>query len=93
MPVRSMLNESYFYALLFINIYEHYFIAGSKHIRTKFPTVKKKEKWAEDVLIDGRYEPVQIIQVLEVLSAIKNASTDDLAEQIYQNTIKLFFAK
>lgn len=66
---------------------------GSKHIKTKFPTVKKKEKWSEDVLIDGRYEPAQIIQVLEVLSAIKNESIETLSAQIYENTQKLFFSK
>lgn len=69
-----------------------YFISGSKYIKTKFPAVKKKEKWTEDTLVDGRYEPVQIVQVLEVLSAIKNEDPDSLASQIYENTIKLFFS-
>lgn len=55
--------------------------------------VKKKEKWAADVIIDGRYEPVQIIQVLEVLSAIKNESVESLASKIHENTMQLFFSK
>lgn len=35
--------------------------AGSKFIETKFPTVKKKEKWTKESLIDGRNEPCQIV--------------------------------
>lgn len=35
--------------------------AGSKLVQTKFPTVKKKEKWTKDSLIDGRNEPCQIV--------------------------------
>lgn len=34
--------------------------AGEKYIKTKFPTIKKKEKWTEETLIDGRNEPCQI---------------------------------
>lgn len=35
--------------------------AGAKRVETKFPTVKKKEKWSKDALIDGRNEPCQIV--------------------------------
>jgi len=65
--------------------------AGSKLVKTQFPTVKKKEKWAIDTLIDGRNEPCQIKQVLEVISGIKDESIQKLAEIYYQNTIDLFF--
>lgn len=34
--------------------------AGHKHVATRFPTVKKKEKWTSETLIDGRCEPCQI---------------------------------
>lgn len=34
--------------------------ASHKHVTTKFPTVKKKEKWTAETLIDGRCEPCQI---------------------------------
>lgn len=64
---------------------------GSKHIKTTFPTTKKKDKWTADTLIDGRYEPAQIIQVLEVISAVKEQSIDTLAAQYHENTMKLFF--
>lgn len=53
---------------------------------------KKKENWSTDTLIDGRYEPAQIIQVLEVIAGCKNQNIDEIAEQYYQNTIKLFFS-
>lgn len=35
--------------------------AGAKFVKTKFPTVKRKEKWTADQLIDGRCEPSQIL--------------------------------
>lgn len=66
--------------------------AGAKLYRTQFPVVKKKEKWTADSLIDGRYEPAQIVQVLEVLAAIRQTEATDLANQIYKNTNDLFFA-
>lgn len=66
--------------------------AGAKLYRTQFPVVKKKEKWTADSLIDGRYEPAQIVQVLEVLAAIRQTEAADLANQIYKNTNDLFFA-
>lgn len=64
--------------------------AGHKHVKTKFDTVKKKEKWLETHMIGGRCEPSQIIQVLEVLAGIKNRPIEELSEIYYQNTIKLF---
>lgn len=35
--------------------------AGNKFVKTKFPNVKKKEKWTAETLIDGRCEPCQIV--------------------------------
>lgn len=67
--------------------------AGSKFIKTKFPSVKKKEKWDKDMLIAGRCEPVMITQVLEVLAGIKSKPLEQLAEQYYQNTVEVFFPK
>ncbi|XP_063696946.1 deoxyribonuclease TATDN1 [Culicoides brevitarsis] len=64
--------------------------AGSKHVKTKFDAVKKKEKWLETHMIAGRCEPAQIIQVLEVLSGVKNIPVEELSEIYYQNTLKLF---
>jgi TatD DNase family protein len=35
--------------------------ASYKHLKTKFPTVKKKEKWQKDSMIAGRCEPAMIM--------------------------------
>ncbi|XP_053689482.1 deoxyribonuclease TATDN1 [Sabethes cyaneus] len=67
--------------------------AGSKYVQTKFPSVKKKEKWEEGLLIAGRCEPAMIVQVLEVLSGVKNKPRESLAEMYYNNTEKVFFPK
>ncbi|XP_053674888.1 deoxyribonuclease TATDN1 [Anopheles nili] len=67
--------------------------AGAKHVKSKYPTVKKKEKWEPSSLIAGRCEPVMISQVLEVLSGIKGKPIDQLADQYYKNTLKMFFPK
>lgn len=67
--------------------------ASSKHVKTTFPTVKKKEKWTENSLIDGRCEPLQIIQVLEVIASIRDENAEKLADVIYDNSLKLFFSK
>lgn len=41
--------------------------AGSKHIKTKFPTKNKK---TEGFLLKGRNEPCKIVEVLEVTSVV-----------------------
>ncbi|KAH9419572.1 deoxyribonuclease TATDN1 [Dermatophagoides pteronyssinus] len=65
--------------------------AGYKFIRTKFESTKK-EKWKADKLIKGRNEPCTIIQVLEVIAAIKEMDEQKLADQLYANTINVFFS-
>lgn len=65
--------------------------AGFKMIQTRFPVVKKKEKWTETTLIDSRNEPCQIIQILEVIAAVKEEPIDELADCFYNNTMNLFF--
>lgn len=67
--------------------------ASHKHVTTKFPTVKRKEKWTAETLIDGRNEPCQIGQVLEVIACIKQEPKEKLAEIYYQNTLDLFFSQ
>ncbi|KAA0194654.1 hypothetical protein FBUS_11624 [Fasciolopsis buskii] len=41
-------------------------------------------------MMKGRNEPANIIQVLEVVAAIKQIDPDLLANQVYQNTLALF---
>lgn len=38
--------------------------AGSKLFQTQFPSVKKKQKWTKEQLIDGRNESCQIRYIL-----------------------------
>lgn len=64
--------------------------AGYKYIKTTFPTVKK-EKWLDGKMVKGRNEPVNIIQVLEIVAAIKNEDKEKLCKTLYENTCKLFF--
>ena len=65
--------------------------AGSKHLSPPAWESKKKEKWVEGCLVKDRCEPCQITQVLDVMAAVRNEDPDELAEAMYQNTIKLFF--
>ncbi|KAH7642073.1 deoxyribonuclease TATDN1 [Dermatophagoides farinae] len=62
-----------------------------KFIQTKFESVKK-EKWTAKKMVKGRNEPCTIIQVLEVIAAIKEMDEQELADQLYANTIKVFFS-
>ncbi|CAG5015149.1 unnamed protein product [Parnassius apollo] len=65
---------------------------GYVHVVTKYPSVKK-EKYSINSgnQVKGRNEPANIVQVLEILAAVRNENIDDLAEAIYNNTSKLFF--
>ncbi|KAF0300625.1 putative deoxyribonuclease TATDN1 [Amphibalanus amphitrite] len=67
--------------------------AGSAHLR---PTPAdaaplKKERWQPDRPVKGRNEPANITQVLDVLAGVREEDADALAEQVYANTMRLFF--
>ncbi|XP_017778940.1 PREDICTED: putative deoxyribonuclease TATDN1 [Nicrophorus vespilloides] len=51
----------------------------------------KKEKWREDAMVKSRNEPANITQVLNVIAAVKKVDSQELADQILENTNKLFF--
>lgn len=63
--------------------------ASYKYIKSIF----KKSKDATDpsLQVKGRNEPMNLVQVLEVLAAIREENIDSLAEQVYNNTQSLFF--
>lgn len=63
--------------------------AGFKHLRTTFPTTKK-EKFSLGTLVKDRNEPCALVQVLEVLAAVRGVGQDELAQQIWANTQRLF---
>ncbi|XP_011691122.1 PREDICTED: putative deoxyribonuclease TATDN1 [Wasmannia auropunctata] len=64
--------------------------ASANDVITHFPSVKK-EKWQADQMVKGRNEPCTIVQILEVLARIRDEEEEYLCNQIYKNTMKLFF--
>lgn len=65
--------------------------ASYKYVKTHFE--KTKNASDTNLPIKNRNEPMNLIQVLEVLSALRGEDVDNLAEQIFHNTNKLFFNK
>lgn len=65
--------------------------ASYQYVQTKFAS-RKKEKHDLQSLVKGRNEPCNLIQILEVLAAIKKIDMEQLGDQIYANTQSLFFA-
>ncbi|KAL2730049.1 putative deoxyribonuclease TATDN1 [Vespula maculifrons] len=64
--------------------------ASAKDVITHFPAVKK-EKWQPNRMVKGRNEPCTIVQILEVLARIRDEEEEYLCNQIYKNTMKVFF--
>ena len=55
----------------------------------KYPVAKKPEKKVEGMMVKGRNAPCEMENVARVYAGITNNSLDDVAEVVYQNTIKL----
>ena len=61
--------------------------AGYRHIETHFPTKKKFERGC---LLDGICEPCMLVQVLEVVAALRAVGTDVVAGHVEANALNLF---
>ena len=66
--------------------------ASYKYIKTNFEQVTNKKNHSMKKCVKGRSEPAHIIQVLEVISSIKNIDINQLSNTIYKNTINVFFS-
>ncbi|CAM9707630.1 unnamed protein product [Discosporangium mesarthrocarpum] len=64
--------------------------ASSKLVKTAFPA-RKKERFEEGVCVKGRQEPCHMVQLLEVVAAVREESEADLGKQVLENTNRLFF--
>ncbi|XP_046674379.1 putative deoxyribonuclease TATDN1 [Homalodisca vitripennis] len=64
--------------------------SGARYVTTTLPSVKK-EKWSPDCLVKSRNEPANIIQVLEVVAAVRNENPETLSAIVLSNTLDLFF--
>ncbi|GLD96333.1 hypothetical protein PINS_up005016 [Pythium insidiosum] len=64
--------------------------AGFSHVKTTWPT-KKAEKHDDNAMVKSRNEPCTLIQVLEVVSAVRGADPVELGSQVHENTINVFF--
>jgi TatD DNase family protein len=63
--------------------------ASKPHVKTEFPS-KKKEKYERGWMVKDRSEPCNMVQVLEVVAAVRGVDPVDLANTVYDNTMNLF---
>jgi Tat protein secretion system quality control protein TatD with DNase activity len=63
--------------------------AGSQYVQTTWEKkVDKKFEWGK--MVKGRNEPCQIVQVAEVIAAVKQLPLEEVAQACYQNSLQLY---
>jgi TatD DNase family protein len=63
--------------------------AGFGFMQTKFEK-KNDKKFELGKMVKGRNEPCQIVQVAEIIAAVKGKSVDEVAHACYQNSMRLY---
>ena len=67
--------------------------ASAPHVQTKFPR-KAKDKYDPEstdfFVVRDRNEPCTIVQVVEVIAALKGLTTQEVAQISYENTMRMF---
>ena len=68
--------------------------AGAKYVKTAFAKVaKEKYKLQADKMNKDRNEPCTMVQVLEVVAAVKGVSEEELMARAWENSCKVFGIK
>lgn len=65
--------------------------AGFRHVKSVFD--KCKDAKNPKLAVKNRNEPMNLIQVMEVVAAVRDENIDQLSERIFENTNRLFFNK
>ncbi|KAK6908928.1 hypothetical protein I203_102934 [Kwoniella mangroviensis CBS 8507] len=53
--------------------------------------VNKPDKWKDGMGVKGRQEPADIVIIANIVSKIMDIPLEQLSQQVWQNTIKLFY--
>ena len=79
--------------------YLHFFVrcdirtnhASHKYLtEADLPVQHSNKKFVKGEQVKFRTEPTEILKVLKVLAALKKMPVEEIADQCYKNTIKLF---
>ena len=67
--------------------------ASAPHVKTKFPR-KAKDKYdptsPDFNIVRDRNEPCTIVQIIEVIAALKGITTQEVADISWANTVRMF---
>ena len=64
--------------------------AGHNLIKTTFPTKNAPKKWADGHTVKGRSEPCHIVQIVEIIAALKEVEPNEVADAAWANSLRLF---